>query len=135
MCNLQKLFSPVCMLLVQLASINVFILSDNCKTLLSVKVYRLLLWDFFNRHVAFFGVSVLKEVRILCVIPAVSVQGQYRSAKVKLIMPLIFCNQFFLCDSFRFFVTNWIFLYKLQTSLEACCFITGVLYFNHSHKK
>ena len=76
MWDLQKLFSPVYILLVQLASVNIFILSDNCKTLLSVKVYRSLLGDFLNCHVvAFFEVSALKEVRILCVIATISVQG------------------------------------------------------------
>ena len=75
MWDLQKLFSPVYILLVQLASVNIFILSDNCKTLLSVKVYRSLLGDFLNCHVAFFEASALKEVRILCVIATISVQG------------------------------------------------------------
>ena len=62
------------MLLVQLASMNVFILCDNCKTLLFKKVYGYP-EIFFNRHVvAFFEASVSKEVRILCVISTILVQ-------------------------------------------------------------
>ena len=38
--QMQKSFFPVCMLLVQLTSMNVFILCDNCEILLFVKVHR-----------------------------------------------------------------------------------------------
>ena len=53
------------MLLVQLASMNVFVPYDNYKILFFMKVY-CCCEVFFKRHdVAFFDSSVLKEVRIL----------------------------------------------------------------------
>ena len=61
---LQKIFPPVCMLLVQFALINDFIPYDNWKVLFLTNAfcyYEIL----FNRHVfAFFEICNLKEVRM-----------------------------------------------------------------------
>ena len=59
-----------------------------------------------KRHlIAFFEASILKEVRILCVISTITI---WRS-KVKLIKLLNFRNSFYFCNSPRFFFTNEIF--------------------------
>ena len=61
--QLQKPFSPVCMLLLQLATMNVFILCDNWEALLFMNVYRYS--EILPKsHVA----GVLKEVYILRII-------------------------------------------------------------------
>ena len=56
----------VCISLIQLASMNVFVLFDNWKTLFFTQIYRYLeVWC--NHHVAAFSeANVLKEVCILC---------------------------------------------------------------------
>ena len=57
------------MLQMQLASMNVFILCGNWKTLFLTKVCSC--EDSFNRHIAaFFETSFLKEVRILRILSA-----------------------------------------------------------------
>ena len=67
--QLQKALSSVCMLCIHLALINIFIPCKNQKTFLG----------FLNRHVvAFFGKSVMKEVRNLCYLHS-NRQCKYRS--------------------------------------------------------
>ena len=58
--QLKNIFLPVCMLYMQLASMNVFVPCDKWNTLfLSLS----LLWDFFNRYiVVFLETNVLKEL-------------------------------------------------------------------------
>ena len=61
----KKWFSPVCMLQMQLASMNVFCSMRQLEDVIFSQSLSLLC-DFFNRHIAvFFETSVLKEVRIL----------------------------------------------------------------------
>ena len=68
-----KSFSPVWMLLVQIASMNVFYSMWYLKDI-TFHEKSTWLWDFFERHVAaFFEASVLKEVRILCVISTITI--------------------------------------------------------------
>ena len=63
-----KPFFPVCMLLVQLASRNIFYFMSQLEDI-TFHVSLSLLLQCFNRHVAaFFEASAMKEVRIICAI-------------------------------------------------------------------
>ena len=63
--QLQKTFSPVCMLSVQLVSMNVFTPRDNWKTLFFTKMFRCSEVFVTAIFVAYFHASALKEVRNL----------------------------------------------------------------------
>ena len=71
----QKPFSPVRMLLVQVALMNVFLIVCCYLEIVLTAMLR-----------AFFEANVLKEVPISCVISTVTVRYYYQSSKIKLII-------------------------------------------------
>ena len=72
-CQLQEPFSSVCMLLLQLASINGFYSEGHLKDTAFHESLSFLRDCFKQDVAAFFEASVLQEVRILCLISATTI--------------------------------------------------------------
>ena len=116
------MFSPLCMLLAQLALINVFIPCDNWKIFFFFKKTACLYSKVFSTamfFLSFFESSELKELRILFFFYLhntnikIKVQCKHQSSKMKLPHYFSFLMHHVLlckCNVFK----------KLQTSLEAC---------------
>ena len=137
----SKTFSTVCLLQMQLASMDVFCSMWKLKDVIFPKSLSLLR-DFFNRHiVVFFATSVLKEVRILRYLDnnsAMLILMLMLSSKIKLsytiliqiwntfvaeFFMIMFCTLFILW-LFHTFPYKWgVFFKKLKASLKACFYI------------
>ena len=83
--QVRKIFPLVCMLLVQLALINVFITCDNTKPLVSIKGYHYLEVLLNSTVVAFFEISDLKEVRLLNFISSLLIPNLKYNANTKIL--------------------------------------------------
>ena len=112
--ELQKSLSQVCISLIQLASMSVFILCGNCKTLFFIQTYHYPKVWCNGLVFSFFKTIILKEVRILYSLSAQENAANTIGFKIKLLLlkcslQNLFLDSYFL--SFQF-VNVHIFLYK-----------------------